>query len=67
MSVGHKDIIIGFTVGVLSSITAVILWDLYKAKRGLLEYGEKKMIEELNSAIEGISKENKMMMAKNNS
>ena len=47
----------GFFLGILASITAVILWDTYKKQRGTLEYGEQKVIDEVKSAIEGLKKE----------
>jgi hypothetical protein len=49
----------GFFLGILGSITAVILWDTYKKQRGRLEYGEQKVIDEVKSAIEGLKKEMK--------
>jgi len=42
---------------VLSSVTAVIVWDYYKKKQGTLEYGEQKVIDEVKSAIEGLKHE----------
>jgi hypothetical protein len=47
----------GFFLGVLASITAVIVWDMYKKKKGTLEYGEQKVIDEVKSAIEGLKKD----------
>lgn len=47
----------GFFLGILASITAVIIWDMYKKNRGTLEYGEQKVIDEVKSAIEGLKKE----------
>lgn len=47
----------GFFLGILASITAVIIWDMYKKQRGTLEYGEQKVIDEVKSAIEGLKKE----------
>ena len=44
----------GFILGVMASITAVIVWDMYKKKKGTLEYGEQKVIDEVKSAIEGL-------------
>ena len=52
MAFDKKDVVTGFVVGVLSSITAVILWDLYKKKKGLLEYSDKKLIEEIHLTTE---------------
>jgi len=47
----------GFFLGVLASITAVILWDMYKKSRGTLEYGEQKVIDEMKATIEGLKQE----------
>ena len=47
----------GFLLGVLASITSVIIWDMYKKKKGTLEYGEQKVIDEIKSAIEGLKKD----------
>jgi glutathionylspermidine synthase len=56
MPFDKKDALIGFVIGVLSSITAVILWDFYKKKRELLEYSEKKLIEEIHLNTENLKK-----------
>lgn len=42
MLINKNDRFYGFLIGVLSSITAVIVWDLYKKKKGILEYSEQK-------------------------
>lgn len=47
----------GFLIGVLSSVTAVIVWDYYKKSKGTLEYGEQKVIDEVKSAIEGLKED----------
>ena len=52
MALDKADAFKGFLIGVISSITAVIVWDLYKKKQGTLEYGEQKVIDEVKSAIE---------------
>ena len=44
----------GFVLGVIASITAVIVWDMYKKRKGTLEYGEQKVIDEVKSAIQGL-------------
>lgn len=44
----------GFILGVIASITAVIVWDMYKKRKGTLEYGEQKVIDEVKSAIQGL-------------
>jgi hypothetical protein len=54
MALDKADALKGFLIGVISSITAVIVWDLYKKKQGTLEYGEQKVIDEVKSAIEGL-------------
>jgi hypothetical protein len=57
MSFTKSDAFKGFVIGVLSSVTAVIVWDYYKKKQGTLEYGEQKVIDEVKSAIEGLKEE----------
>ena len=52
MAFDKGDAFKGFIIGVISSVTAVILWDYYKKKQGTLEYGEQKVIDEVKSAIE---------------
>jgi len=47
----------GFIIGVLSSVTAVIVWDYYKKKKHTLEYGEQQVIDEIKSAINGLREE----------
>jgi hypothetical protein len=59
MKFDKKDALTGFIIGVLSSVTAVIVWDYYKKKKGTLEYGEQKVIDEVKSAIEGLKEEMK--------
>ena len=54
MSFDKGDAFKGFLIGVISSVTAVIVWDYYKKKKGTLEYGEQKVIDEVKSAIEGL-------------
>jgi hypothetical protein len=54
MSFDKADAFKGFLIGVLSSVTAVILWDYYKQKKNTLEYGEQKVIDEVKSAINGL-------------
>ena len=57
MSFDKADAFKGFLIGVLSSVTAVILWDYYKQKKNTLEYGEQKVIDEVKSAINGLRDE----------
>ena len=54
MALDKADAFKGFLIGVISSITAVIVWDYYKKKKGTLEYGEQKVIDEVRSAIDGL-------------
>jgi hypothetical protein len=54
MAFDRGDAFKGFLIGVLSSVTAVIVWDYYKQKKGTLEYGEQKVIDEVKSAIDGL-------------
>ena len=51
MAFDKGDAFKGFFIGVISSVTAVILWDYYKKKQGTHEYGERKVIEEIKSAL----------------
>jgi hypothetical protein len=57
MVLDKGDAFKGFLIGIISSITAVILWDYYKKKQGTLEYGEQKVIDEIKSAIEGLKQD----------
>jgi hypothetical protein len=57
MAFDKGDAFKGFIIGVISSVTAVILWDYYKKKQGTLEYGEQKVIDEVKSAIDGLKQE----------
>ena len=57
MGFDKADAFKGFVIGILSSVTAVILWDYYKKRKGTLEYGEQKVIDEVKSAIEGLKDE----------
>lgn len=57
MALDKADAFKGFLIGVISSITAVIVWDYYKKKKGTLEYGEQKVIDEVRSAIEGLKQD----------
>lgn len=57
MAFDKGDAFKGFLIGVLSSVTAVIVWDYYKKKQGTLEYGEQKVIDEVKSAIEGLKQD----------
>jgi hypothetical protein len=57
MAFDKADVFTGFIIGVLSSVTAVIVWDYYKKKQKTLEYGEQKVIDEVKSAINGLREE----------
>jgi hypothetical protein len=57
MALDKGDMLKGFLIGVISSVTAVILWDYYKKKQGTLEYGEQKVIDEVKSAIDGLKQD----------
>jgi hypothetical protein len=57
MAFDKGDAFKGFLIGVISSVTAVILWDYYKQKQGTLEYGEQKVIAEIKSAIQGLKED----------
>jgi hypothetical protein len=57
MVLDKGDAFKGFLIGIISSITAVILWDYYKKKQGTLEYGEQKVIDEIKSSIEGLKQD----------
>lgn len=46
-----------FLLGVLASITTAIVWDYYKKKKDILEYGERKMIDEVTSSVDGMISE----------
>jgi hypothetical protein len=56
MRFDNKDALVGFVIGVLSSITAVVVWDFYKRQRGLLEYSDKKLIEEIHLNTENLKR-----------
>lgn len=60
MLINKNDRFYGFLIGVLSSITAVIVWDLYKKKKGILEYSEQKMMEEIKSSIKNLQDDIKL-------
>lgn len=53
MKIDRGDIA-GFILGVVTSVVASIIWDKYKDRQKQLAYGEKKIIEEMQSAIEGL-------------
>lgn len=54
-----SDDVKGFVLGVMASITAVIIWDLYKKKRKWLEYADKEIVEEIKMEMKKL-KENEI-------
>jgi hypothetical protein len=44
-----------FMLGIVSSIVAVIIWDLVKKKYKFLEHGEKELIKEVKNTMENIT------------
>jgi hypothetical protein len=53
MKIDRGDVV-GFILGVVTSVVASIIWDKYKERQKQLAYGEKKIIEEMKSAIDGL-------------
>ena len=51
MAFDKKDTLRVFVIGVVSSVTAVIIWQYYKKKRDTLDYGQRKIIDEIKSEI----------------
>lgn len=49
-----KGDIFGFVLGIATSIVANMIWEQYKERQKQLAYGEKKIISEMHSAIEGL-------------
>lgn len=49
-----KGDIFGFVLGIATSIVANMIWEQYKERQKQLAYGEKKIISEMQSAIEGL-------------
>lgn len=47
----NSDDLKAFILGVVSSITAVIVWDLYKKKSKILEHSEQELMKEVKSAV----------------
>lgn len=54
-----SDDVKGFVLGVMASITAVIIWDLYKKKRKWLEYADREIVEEIKMEMKKL-KENEI-------
>jgi lysophospholipid acyltransferase (LPLAT)-like uncharacterized protein len=55
MKIDRGDIT-GFVVGILTSVIANYIWEVYRAKKKKLEYSDKKIIEEVNGQINGLKK-----------
>ena len=56
MKIDRGDVV-GFILGVATSVVASIIWEKYKERQKKLAYGEKKIIEEMKYAIEGLKKQ----------
>ena len=56
MKLDRSDII-AFILGVGTSIVANMLWEKYKERQKQLGYGEKTIISEMQSAIDGLNKD----------
>jgi predicted AlkP superfamily phosphohydrolase/phosphomutase len=61
MKIDRSDII-AFVLGVSTSVLANILWEKYKEKQGQLAYGEKTIIKEMQSAIDGLKEDIKKII-----
>lgn len=55
MKVDRGDVA-GFFLGIVTSIIASYIWDVYRAKQKKLKYSDKKIIEEMNGQINGLKK-----------
>jgi uncharacterized membrane protein YeaQ/YmgE (transglycosylase-associated protein family) len=51
-----KGDITGFILGIVTSVVANWVWDMYREKKHKLEYSDKKIIQEMSSQIEGLKK-----------
>lgn len=51
MTINKTDTLRVFVIGVISSVTAVVIWQYYKKKRETLDYGQRKIIDEIKSEI----------------
>lgn len=58
-----KGDVIGFVLGVATSILANWMWDIYRERQRKLEYADKKIIEEMKSEIEGLKEHINRKMA----
>jgi hypothetical protein len=51
-----KGDITGFVLGIVTSIVANMVWDIYRERQKKLEYADKKIIQEVKSEIQGLKK-----------
>lgn len=51
MAFNKTDSLRVFVIGVISSVTAVAIWQHYKRKKQSLDYGQRKIIDEIKSEI----------------
>ena len=56
MKIDRSDII-AFILGITTSVISNILWEKYKERQGKLAYGEKSIIKEMQSAIDGLKED----------
>jgi hypothetical protein len=49
-----KGDVTGFVLGIVTSIVANYVWDIYRERKKKLEYSDKKIIEEMTSKIQGL-------------
>lgn len=63
MKIDRGDVV-GFVLGIVTSIVANIIWEKYKENKKELDYGEKAIISEMQSAIDGLSEELKQHINK---
>ena len=49
-----KGDITGFILGIITSVVANWMWDIYRDRQRKLQYGDKKIIEEVKSEIQGL-------------
>jgi hypothetical protein len=56
MKLDRSDIF-AFVLGIATSVVANIIWEKYKERQKQLGYGEKTIISEMQSAIDGLNKD----------
>jgi len=56
MKIDRSDII-AFLLGITTSVISNILWEKYKERQKQLAYGEKTIIKEMHSAIDGLKED----------